>query len=342
MQIISIPVDHIAPNPLQPRTDFDEAEIAALALSIGQNGLLQPVTVRLGYRTPSGEAGYFLVAGERRWRATTQLGATNINAIVRDVDGIEGGVLAAIENLDRVNLKPLEEASWLVSLFDAAQRAGQPMTTEQMGKKLGTKRGKGWIQRRLDLLDFDDDVKAIVRDVPDSLSVAPLLQSIRNPEKREIVAKAVRGTRRGKTPFVVAEQLTKAAVSTLFVAREIAELVDLWERQGNIEALQQRIGDQLGRDEAHRRSQSAPDAQSASDARSYAQNGTAGRSRGERVTGATPRQMKAELDTALREAQRHLQTALAWKGQLSEIPVAAQKRARDIEHLVRQLAFDEK
>lgn len=342
MQIISIPVDHISPNPLQPRTDFDEAEIAALALSIGQNGLLQPVTVRPGYRTPSGEAGYFLIAGERRWRATTELGATNINAIVREVNEVEGGVLAAIENLDRVNLKPLEEAAWLVKLFEGAECAGQPITTDAMGKKLGAKRGKGWIQRRLDLLDFDDDVKAIVRDVPDSLSVAPLLQSIRDAEKRRIVADAVRGTRRGKTPFVVVEQLTRAAVSSLYVARDIAELVDLWERQGNLEALQQRAGERIEREQTRIRSQSAPDAQSASDGRSYAESGAAGRSHGERVTGATPREMKTELDTALREAQRHLQTALAWKGQLSEMPVAAQKRARDIEHLVKQLAFDEK
>lgn len=101
-----LPVRAIAPNPFQPRRTFDPDDLAELASSIEVNGLLQPILVR---RSASGRT-YDLVAGERRLRAVKQLGWTEIPALVRDVDDRTLLVLALVENLQREELGPLEEA----------------------------------------------------------------------------------------------------------------------------------------------------------------------------------------------------------------------------------------
>ena len=123
-----IPVDLIRPNAVNPRTVFDEEAMAELVHSIKEIGLLQPVVVR---RT--GEDGYELVMGERRWRATQQAGLATIPAIVRETDDTAMLRDALLENLHRSNLNPLEEAaaySQLLEDFDCthdelAQRIGR-------------------------------------------------------------------------------------------------------------------------------------------------------------------------------------------------------------------------
>lgn len=92
----------IAPNPFQPRREFDEEELAELAASIRENGLLQPIVVRPA--RPGGTAAWELVAGERRWRAATRLGWREIPALVRDVEDRALLVLALVENLQREGL----------------------------------------------------------------------------------------------------------------------------------------------------------------------------------------------------------------------------------------------
>lgn len=101
-----IPVAEIVPNPLQPRRDFKQEELEELRQSLKSSGLLQPITVRLH---PAG-TGYQLIAGERRWRAAQSLGWAQISAVVRQADDSTLLALALVENLQRSDLNPLEEA----------------------------------------------------------------------------------------------------------------------------------------------------------------------------------------------------------------------------------------
>ncbi len=109
---ISIP--QISPNPFQPRREFATAELTELQASLSASGLLQPITVR---QAP-GKKGYQLVAGERRLRAATALGWKEISAIVRDVDDRALLTLALVENLQRSDLNPIEEAEGYKRLVD--------------------------------------------------------------------------------------------------------------------------------------------------------------------------------------------------------------------------------
>lgn len=102
---LRLPVTDIRPNPYQPRREFDETELAELQASLKASGLLQPVSVR---RAPDG--GYELISGERRLRAATRLGWTDIPAIIRDVDDRTLLTLALVENLQRADLNAVEEA----------------------------------------------------------------------------------------------------------------------------------------------------------------------------------------------------------------------------------------
>jgi ParB family chromosome partitioning protein len=122
-----IRLSRIRPNPFQPRRDFDPAELAELEASLKASGLLQPITVR-----QRGEA-YELIAGERRLRAASNLGWDEISAIVRDFDDRTMLVLALVENLQRTNLNPLEEARGYRRLIDDFQLT-QQQVAEAVGK----------------------------------------------------------------------------------------------------------------------------------------------------------------------------------------------------------------
>jgi ParB family transcriptional regulator, chromosome partitioning protein len=101
---IELPIDAIAPNPQQPRKDFDDKALQDLAASLRQSGVLQPVVVRrLG-------DGYQLIVGERRWRAAKLAGITRIPAVIREVSDAQSLELALVENLLREDLNPMEEA----------------------------------------------------------------------------------------------------------------------------------------------------------------------------------------------------------------------------------------
>lgn len=111
--VVLLPVDAISPSPWQARRTFDEAELSALAQSIKQNGLLQPVTVQ-----KSGKSGYILVAGERRLRACKLCGMEKIPALVTEYGENTAAVLSLEENLQRADLRPFEEADALRCLLE--------------------------------------------------------------------------------------------------------------------------------------------------------------------------------------------------------------------------------
>ncbi|MBV8654909.1 MAG: ParB/RepB/Spo0J family partition protein, partial [Candidatus Eremiobacteraeota bacterium] len=149
--LAEIPVDRITPNPYQPRKHFDAAALDELKSSIAEFGVLVPIIVRR-----RGD-GYELIAGERRWRACAALQKATISAIVRGSDDRQTLEVAIIENLQRENLNPLEEAAGFQNLVDEFA-----FTQEQLAQRLGKSRPA--IANTLRLLGLPDAIKAMLAD----------------------------------------------------------------------------------------------------------------------------------------------------------------------------------
>ena len=152
--LLSIPIEHLAPHPNQPRQHFDETEIESLAASIREKGIVQPLVVRPG---DDGGAPYQIVAGERRWRAAQRAGLHELPAVVRHLSEAESIEIALVENLQRRDLNPLEEASAyrrLIREFDHRQ--------EDVATALGKSRSH--VANTVRLLDLPEKVKALVGD----------------------------------------------------------------------------------------------------------------------------------------------------------------------------------
>jgi ParB family chromosome partitioning protein len=126
-QLQDLPVEEIEPNLAQPRRYFDEGALEALASSVGERGVLQPVLVR-----PRQDGSYELVAGERRWRAAKIAGLATIPALVSAYDDLAALEVGLIENMAREDLNPIEEARACATLV---QELG--LTYRQLGERLG-------------------------------------------------------------------------------------------------------------------------------------------------------------------------------------------------------------
>ena len=146
-----IPVDRIRPNPNQPRKTFDAETLDELKASILEHGVLVPILVR---ELPD---GYELIAGERRWRASAAAQRATIPAIVRPSTSLESLEVAIIENLQRENLNPLEEAAGMEQLIEA-----HDFTQEQVAQRLGKSRPA--VTNTLRLLTLPEAIKALVAD----------------------------------------------------------------------------------------------------------------------------------------------------------------------------------
>jgi ParB-like partition proteins len=143
--VYEIECESIIPNPSQPRREFDGDAIARLADSIGQYGILQPLTVR---RSP-GEMGKFeLVAGERRLRAAKSIGLERVPCLILDVDGLRSAELSIIENIQRENLNMFEQAAAIAELIFIYK-----YTQEQIARRLST--SQSYVANKLRLLRFD-------------------------------------------------------------------------------------------------------------------------------------------------------------------------------------------
>ncbi len=174
-----IPVDNIESNPNQPRTVFDADALHELAASVREHGVLQPILVR-----PLGQNRYQLVAGERRWRAAKEAGLATIPALVEELDDDTALEISIIENLQREDLSPLEEAA----MYDRMVRE-HGYSIRKLAEKLG--KDKGYLENRLRLAGAPDEIRELVSLRKDTLSHAYELMKVQDDRKRRRLAARV-------------------------------------------------------------------------------------------------------------------------------------------------------
>ena len=169
-------VDRIEPNPEQPRLIFEPDALNELAASIREHGVLQPILVR-----PLGPNTYQIVAGERRWRASRLAGLESIPALIEDIDDDTALEIAIIENLQREDLTPLDEAA----MYDRMVHE-HGYSIRKLADKLG--KDKGYLENRLRLADAPPEIRELVSLRKDSLSHAYELMKVQDPKKRRRLA----------------------------------------------------------------------------------------------------------------------------------------------------------
>lgn len=176
--VVELKINDISPNADQPRKDFDVEALNELAESIKENGIIQPIIVqRKG-------TGYRIVAGERRWRASRIAGLKVIPAIVRDLTDKQTMEQALIENLQREDLNPLEEAFAMDNLLK-----NHKMTQEQLAKKLGKPRAT--IANTVRLMNIDESLQDFIRNGDLSAGHAKALLSLKDKEDQRKAADVI-------------------------------------------------------------------------------------------------------------------------------------------------------
>ena len=178
----NIDVDRITPNPEQPRLAMEQVSLDELAASIREHGVLQPILVR-----PLENGEFQLIAGERRWRASKAAGLATIPALVEEIDDDTALEISIIENLQREDLSPLDEAA----MYDRMVR-DHGYSVRRLAQKLG--KDKGYLENRLRLADAPDEVRELVSLRKDTLSHAYELMKVEDPRKRKrLAAQVARG-----------------------------------------------------------------------------------------------------------------------------------------------------
>jgi ParB family chromosome partitioning protein len=173
-----IPLQKVIPNPGQPRMTWHEDTLAELAASIREHGVLQPILVR-----PAGDE-YEIIAGERRWRASKLAGKETIPAIVERFDDSTALEIALIENLQREDLSPLDEAVIYKKMTDELGYSIRNLATK-------LSKDKGYVENRLRLASAPDDVRDMVAQRYDTLSAAYELMKLENKRRRQSLAKQI-------------------------------------------------------------------------------------------------------------------------------------------------------
>jgi len=174
-----VPVDRIDSNPQQPRLAFNQETLDELTASIREHGVLQPILVR-----PIEQNRYQLVAGERRWRASKQAGLETIPALIEDIDDDTALEISIIENLQREDISPLDEAA----MYDRMVRE-HGYSIRKLADKLG--KDKGYLENRLRLADAPPEIRELVSLRKDTLSHAYELMKVEDPKKRRRLADQV-------------------------------------------------------------------------------------------------------------------------------------------------------
>lgn len=175
-EVLDLAITEIAPNPLQPRTDIDEDQIAELADSIRKVGVLQPIIVR-----PEG-AGYQIIAGERRWRAARAAGLERVPVRVMATSATEALALALIENLQREDLNPIEEARGYRRLIVEYE-----MTQSELADRVSKSRSA--VTNTLRLLDLPEDIQEMLYRGQLTAGHARAILSVSEDDRRHTLAR---------------------------------------------------------------------------------------------------------------------------------------------------------
>lgn len=177
-EVVYLHLDDIIPNRFQPREVFDERALKELAISIKEHGVIQPIIVRnIGNK-------YEIIAGERRYKASALAGLTKIPAIVRNLDDKESSKVALLENLQRKNLNPVEEARTYQKILELDQ-----MTQEELAKTMG--KSQSAVANKLRLLSLTDEVQQALLKEQISERHARTLLNFEDPEEQKEMVKKV-------------------------------------------------------------------------------------------------------------------------------------------------------
>ncbi len=231
-------VSDIEPNPLQPRKTFDNEALGQLADSISRHGLLQPIAVR------SNECGFYrIIAGERRWRASKMAGLVEIPAIIYDMDDKKAAELALIENLQREDLNPIEEALAFRALIN-----DYDMTQEECASQIGKSRSA--VANSIRLLDLPDAVVTMVANGTLSAGHARAILSLIREEDKLLLAQRIEE----KSMSVREAEASAKALNDIARAEAAAEKQDETPddpttrmAQSYLRSLEQRVTENLGR-----------------------------------------------------------------------------------------------
>lgn len=241
-QVRMLPIETIQPNPSQPRQRFDEQSLTTLAESIRTAGLMQPVVVRPIPDKVGGER-YELIAGERRWRASSLIGLERIPAVVREVDDRQAAEWSLIENIQREDLNPIERARAFRRLIDDFS-----LTQQQVAERIGIDRSN--VANHLRLLELDDTTRELVVRGLLSLGQARALLAITNLQLRQALASKT--VREGWTVRTVEQRVKQALGGGGIVpadgvptSRATAASSGAG-RNAHIQDLEKRLGEHLG------------------------------------------------------------------------------------------------
>ncbi len=177
-EVVYLHLDDIIPNRFQPREVFDERALKELAISIKEHGVIQPIIVR------SVNGKYEIIAGERRYKATALAGLTKIPAIIRNLDDKESSKVALLENLQRKNLNPIEEARTYQKILELDE-----MTQDELAKTMG--KSQSAVANKIRLLSLPDDIQELLLKEQISERHARALLNIPDSKKQKEMVKKV-------------------------------------------------------------------------------------------------------------------------------------------------------
>jgi len=227
MPVTQLPLEHIQRGRYQPRRDFDPDALRELADSISAQGVIQPIVVR-----PVSSDRYEIIAGERRWRAAQQAGLTDIPVVIRDVDEQAAVAIGLIENIQRADLNPLEEA---VALERLQSEFG--LTHQQIAEAVGKSRTT--VTNLLRLLELNGDVKSHLEHSELEMGHAKALLGLKGPEQSAAAAQVVsRGLSVRETERLV-RRLQQGST-------EVRPTPRMQEIDPNVRRLQDDLSDRLG------------------------------------------------------------------------------------------------
>ena len=235
---VELNINELEPNRAQPRKNFSDEAMRELADSIAQHGVLQPLLVR-----PLLSGGYQIVAGERRWRASRMAGLTTVPALIKELTDSEVMQIALIENLQREDLNPIEEALAFRSLIN-----DYDMTQEECAGQIGKSRSA--VANSLRLLDLPDAVVAMVAGGDLSAGHArAILSLIKEEDKLTLANRIVEKSMSVREAEAAAKALNELARSEAQAAEKAPSVDDHAAKmaQSYLRSLEQRVTENLGR-----------------------------------------------------------------------------------------------